>query len=89
MNFSTFNIYNTILAIVSFQISRGRGQLKRYFNARAFRTSSMRILTRLEQLAEMYVCFRIRLFLQDIRSFMHAHTRIVNALGCTKCNNSS
>ena len=55
MNFSAFNAYNAILAIVSFQITRGRDQLKHLYNARAFRaTSSMKTLTRLEQLVETF-----------------------------------
>ena len=53
MSFSAFDVYNAILAIVLFQITRGRGQLTRHFHARAFEaTSSLRTLTHLEQLAE-------------------------------------
>jgi hypothetical protein len=55
MSFSALDIYNAILAITSFQIARGRGQLKRQFNARAYKaTSSQRTQTRLEQLAETF-----------------------------------
>jgi hypothetical protein len=55
MSFSAFDLYNAILAIASFQIARGRGQLKRHFNAHAFgATSLQRTQTRLEQLAETF-----------------------------------
>ena len=73
MSFSAFDVYNAILAIVSFQIARGRGQQKCHFNARVFRATY--VITEDSDLSGATggnVCFQIRRFLQNIRSSMHA-----------------
>ena len=78
MSFSAFDVYNVILAIVSLQIARERGQIKHHFNARAFRAmSSMKTLTRLEQLAETFAsgfgvsCKNIHISMHALGLLMH------------------